>query len=275
MLTIYSKGLLIHFELTNGRLLGNKTENASSNYSMIGKLQSTLGALGTDWPAMRNHIPCVVHVNQLALDAFMISLGVKGHTKSWKAHECDQQYGENGITDSGMSQRLRKVCNARITEVLAMRPGLAKIIEKVHISRHFGTSETNLHIAENAYWINYTDTWSLKLVQWLAQCQMSNPSTTSYGLEHKVQFDNGVAWASQLSTRIQLRVAQESKIQWLPDTLHNTGWMDNGQVCHGSFEAIPILDPVDVNRAYSYYAPCHHSLWWHVWLYRWRYASFT
>jgi hypothetical protein len=81
--------VLDHFELTDGRLLGNTTNNASSNYSMTRKLQSTLEASGIGWPALRNHIPCMAHVIQLAFGAFMSSLGVKGRTKSWEAPERD------------------------------------------------------------------------------------------------------------------------------------------------------------------------------------------
>jgi len=128
------KDVLNRFELTDGRLLGITTANASSNYSMTRELQSTLEASGFERPALRNHIPCMAHVIQLALGAFMSSLGVKGRTKSWEAHECDQQYGENETMDIGKSQRLRKEGNARINKVSAMRPGLAKIIEKVRIS---------------------------------------------------------------------------------------------------------------------------------------------
>jgi len=76
----------------------------------------------------------VAHVIQLALGAFMSSLGVKGCTMSWETHERDQQFGENESIDIGQSQRLRKQGNARINKVSAIRPGLAKIIEKVHIS---------------------------------------------------------------------------------------------------------------------------------------------
>jgi len=64
----------------------------------------------------------------------MSSLGVKGHTESWEAHERNQQIGENESIDIEKSQRLRKEGNARINKVSAMRPGLAKIIEKVRIS---------------------------------------------------------------------------------------------------------------------------------------------
>ena len=76
----------------------------------------------------------MAHVIQLALCAFISSLGVKGRTKSWEADERDQQFGENECMDTGNRQRLRKEGNARINKVSAMKPGLAKIIEKVHIS---------------------------------------------------------------------------------------------------------------------------------------------
>jgi len=126
--------VLDRVELTDGRLFGIATDNASSTYSMTCELQSTLQASGIEWLALRNHIPCMAHVIQLALGAFMSSLGVKGHTKSWEAHEHDQQFGDNESIDNGKSQRLRKEGNARINKVSAMRPGLAKIIENVRIS---------------------------------------------------------------------------------------------------------------------------------------------
>jgi hypothetical protein len=126
--------VLDRFELTDGHLPGITTDNASSYSSMTHELQSTLEASGIEWPALRNHILCIAHVIQLALGAVMSSLGVKGHTKSLEAHERDQQCGENESIDIGKNQRLRKEGNARINKVSAMRPGLAKIIEKVHIS---------------------------------------------------------------------------------------------------------------------------------------------
>jgi len=75
----------------------------------------------------------MAHIIQLAVSAFMSSLGVKGHAMSWESHECDQQFGENESVDIGKSQRLRKEGNARINKVSAMKPALAKIIEKVCI----------------------------------------------------------------------------------------------------------------------------------------------
>jgi hypothetical protein len=40
--------------------------------------------------------------------------------------------------------------------------------------------------------------------------------------------------------------------------------MDNCQVCHGSIEAISILDPLDVEEAYCHIASCYHSIQCHV-----------
>jgi len=88
----------------------------------------------------------------------MSSLGVKDCTKSWEAHEHNQQFEENERIDIGKSQRLRKKGNARINKVSAMRPGLAKIIEKVRISRHFESPKTDLYKAENSWCIEYADT---------------------------------------------------------------------------------------------------------------------
>ena len=156
------KEVLDRFELSDGRVLGIRTDNASSNYSMTQKLRSTLEASGIDGPAMTNHIPCMVHVTQLRLDAFLSSLGVKGRSKSSEAYERNQQFGKNESTDIGKSQRLRKEGNARINIVSAMRPGIAKIIEKVCISRHFERPETDRDIAQNACCTDYTDSWSSK-----------------------------------------------------------------------------------------------------------------
>jgi hypothetical protein len=83
------KEVLDPFELTDGRLLGITTDNASSNYSMTHKLQTTLATSGIEWPTLGNHIPCMRYVIQISLGVFMGSHGVKGHTKSGEAHECD------------------------------------------------------------------------------------------------------------------------------------------------------------------------------------------
>jgi hypothetical protein len=104
----------------------------------------------------------MAHVIWLVLGAFRSTLGVQGRTKSWEAYERNLQFGENESIHIGKRQRLRKQGNARINKVSAMRPGVAKIIDKVCLSRCFETSDTDFHIAEDACGINYADTCLLK-----------------------------------------------------------------------------------------------------------------
>jgi len=265
---------LDRIEHTDGRLLGSKTDNASSNYSMTREVQSTLEASGIEWPALRNRIPCTAHVIQLALDGFMSSLNVKGCTKSWEAHERNQQFGENTKMDIGKSHRLRKEGNARINKVSAMQPRLAKIIEKVRIAWYFESPEADLHIAENACCISYANTWSPKQVHWLSKLQSPHCSTTDYGGEDTLELHTGFAPARLPITGIHTRVASKPEIQWIPAAIHNSGWMDDCQVCHGSNAAISILDPLDVKEAFSDTASRHHSVQWHVRSLGWHNASF-
>jgi hypothetical protein len=62
---------------------------------MTSKLQAVLEDFGIEWPALKNHILCMVPVMELAVSAFMSSLSVQGRSKSWETHERDQQFGEN------------------------------------------------------------------------------------------------------------------------------------------------------------------------------------
>jgi len=175
---VHLKDILDRLELTHGGLLGITTSNTSWNSSMTGNLQTILEASRILWPALRNHIPCVKHVIHLALGVFMIRLGVKCLTKSWEAHERDQQFGENESITIGQCQRLRKEGIATINEVSAMRLGLAKVIEKVSISRCCESTETDHHIVENAACIDYANTRLSKGVHWLSNSQSPHCGTT-------------------------------------------------------------------------------------------------
>jgi len=77
------KEILDRIDLTTGHLIGITADNASSNDLMTRAFESTLEASGIEWPALRNHIPCLAHIIQPASGASMSSLGVKGRTKSW------------------------------------------------------------------------------------------------------------------------------------------------------------------------------------------------
>jgi len=241
---------------------------------MTCELQSTLEASGIEWPALRNHIPSMAHVIQLALGALMSSLGVKGRTESWEDHERDQQFGENESIHIGKSQRLWKEGNARINKVSAMKPGLAKIIEKVRISWYFESPETDLHKPENACCIDYAHTWSSKRVHWLSKSQSQHCHTSDYGCEDTLELYNEVTWVGLPIMGIHPWVASKPKIHRILATVYNSGWVADFEVCHGSIEAIPILDPVDVQEAYSHIASRYQSVQWHVWSHGWRDASF-
>ena len=65
-------------------------------------------------------------------------------------------------------------------------------------------------------------------------------------------------------TRIYTRLPPKSKIYWIPARFHNSRWMDDYEVCHGSIDAISILDPLGVEQAYSHIPSRHHSIQWHV-----------
>jgi len=190
-----------------------------------------------------------------------------------EAHEHDQQFGDNESIDIGKSQRLHKVGNPRINKVSAIRPGLAKIIEKVRSCRYFESPETNLHIAANACCVDYTDTLLSKQDHSLSKSQRVNCGTTNHGCEDMVELVTGVAWVILPITRNHPPVAAESKIQWLPATLPNTEWMDHRQGRHGRFKAIPVLNHVDFEMEYGYTASCDNCAQWHVRSYEWRYAS--
>jgi len=118
--------------------------------------------------------------------------------------------------DVGKSPRLQKEGNARINKVPAMKPGLAKIIEKVRISWYFESPEADLHIAENACCISYTYTWSPKQVHWVSKSQSPHCSTTDYGCEDPYELYTGVAPVHLPIRGIHTRVASKQKIRSIP-----------------------------------------------------------
>jgi hypothetical protein len=196
----------------------------------------------------------MAYVIQLAGGAFLSSLSWKYHTRSWEAHERDQQFRGNEGIDNGKSQRLWKEGNARIHNLSAREPDLAMIIEKVRTSRYFESPETDLQLTENACWIDYPNRWSSERVHWLSIRECPHCSTTDHGCENMMEFDIGVARAGLLITGIDTHMASKSKTQWIPASVHNSGRKDHCKVCDGCVDAIPILDPVDVKEAYSHIA---------------------
>ena len=89
-----------------------------------------------------------------------------------------------------------------------------------------------------------------------------------------MEINTGVGWVGLPIPTIHTPVAEESKIQWLLAALHNPRWMDHRQVCDGCVKAIPVLDPMDVEKAYSDSASGYRCSEWYVQSYGRRYASF-
>jgi len=106
------------------------------------------------------------------------------------------------------------------------------------------------------------------------KAKVHNCSTSDYGCEDTLELYTGVAWARLSFTGIHTRVASKPKIQRIPAAIHNSGWMDDSPGCHTSIEAILVLDPLNVEEAYSHIASRYHSIQWHVRSHWWRDASF-
>jgi len=188
----------------------------------------------------------------------------KDHARSWEAHERDQQFGANESIDIGNSQRLRQEGNSRISKVSAMIPGLANIIEKLRISWYFESPETDLHIPDNACCMDYANSWLSKRVYSLSKSQSLHCSIYDDGFGDTLELYTGVARARLPFTGLHRPVASKCPIQWIPAVIYNSGWMDGFQVCHGTIETISILDPLDVEAAYSHIASPYNSVQWHV-----------
>jgi hypothetical protein len=88
-----------------------------------------------------------------------LSCSHSAHMGTYFAGQCDEHFCNIEYTDIGKSQRLPTEGNARMNNVSAMRPGIANMIKKVCISRHFERPETDYHIAENSCCIHYVEIW--------------------------------------------------------------------------------------------------------------------
>jgi len=125
-LATHLQTVLKHFGLDSRQLLGVTTDNASSNYSMTKFLEMLFADCSSEWRASQNHMPCMTHVIQLTLGAFMDSLGVKGRGKSWEDTERDKIAGEI----PGRRSKIR-LGGARVDRVNSLPAGFNKIVEKV------------------------------------------------------------------------------------------------------------------------------------------------
>jgi hypothetical protein len=161
-------------------------------------------------PALRNHIPHMVHVILLAIDGPMSSVSVERRTKSSEVLECSAVWRE-WIIANGKRQTLRNKGDTRINKVSAMRPGLVKLMKKVRLAGYFESPDSDVHITENACCVTYDDNWSPKLVHWTSKSQSQPRSTSDYGCTDTLELYSRVAQAGLLITGIQTRVAWKPK----------------------------------------------------------------
>jgi len=91
-----------------------------------------------------------------------------------------------------------------------------------------------------------------------SQCQ--HCGTSDYGCKDRLELYTGVTQAGLSITGIHTCVASQPNIHQIPVTVYNPGSVDGCEVCHGSIEAIPILDPVDVQEAYTHIASHYCSV---------------
>ena len=91
------------------RILGFTTDSASNNKTLLHAQNSEWSSQSIEWSQLENHIPCMAHIIQLILGAFMSSIKVKskdGHMPSgFKA-----DYLEKVIRlDNGFHKTVEKV----------------------------------------------------------------------------------------------------------------------------------------------------------------------
>jgi len=102
------------------RILGFTTDSASNNRTLTEALNNAWSLLSVEWCQLENHIPCMAHVVQLILGAFMSSIKVKSR---------------DGHMPSGFKADY-------IEKVMRLDNGFHKTVEKVRYSR----SHTQVHI---------------------------------------------------------------------------------------------------------------------------------
>ena len=114
--------VLHRYMIDDGRLLGITTDNASSNFTTSDSLQAALNLIGVKWSAWNNHMPCMAHVIQLSLGAFMKELKIGGREKFYVEQVFRQEDSEGGK-------------KSKIEKFLDLPKGFGKIVEKVRTMR--------------------------------------------------------------------------------------------------------------------------------------------
>ena len=100
-----------------------------------------------DWSAAQNHVPCMVHVIQLALAAFMKSLGIQGRNRSWEDSIRDASTNKQGAKS--------KMGSFRIAKIGSLKVGFNKIIETVSSGRVKSVLNLLPWLSSKDFWVSW------------------------------------------------------------------------------------------------------------------------
>jgi hypothetical protein len=91
------------------RLLGFTSDSASNNGTLAAALADALGQLSVDWSCHHNHIPCMAHVVQLILGAFMDHLKIKSKGENVPSNFKESYVDKVASMEAGFFKTVEKV----------------------------------------------------------------------------------------------------------------------------------------------------------------------
>ena len=127
-------GVLKRYNIDNDRFLGMMSDNMSSNFTMSAGIERAMAIMGHQWSSANNHMPCMAHVIQLALGAFMSKLQIAGRESYYQEEQRDQLVEVEGLGPGGRGKM------SRIERFKLMPKGFKKTIEKVSIAGYCAKS---------------------------------------------------------------------------------------------------------------------------------------
>jgi len=94
------------------QLLGFTSDSASNNGTLAAALSNALDQLSVDWNCDHNHIPCMAHVVQLILGAFMDHLKIKSKGESMPSNFKESYVGKVASMEAGFFKTVEKVSSS-------------------------------------------------------------------------------------------------------------------------------------------------------------------
>ena len=94
------------------QLLGFTSDSASNNGTLATALSDALNQLSVDWDCDHNHIPCMAHVVQLVLGAFMDHLKIKSKGENVPANFKESYVNKVASMEAGFYKTVEKVSSS-------------------------------------------------------------------------------------------------------------------------------------------------------------------